>query len=81
MGKGQALYKKAKKLIPGGTQLLSKRPEVFLPDFWPAYYKKAKSCEIWDLEQSAAEHNLEITVSESYPLSHFTRHLRIRITP
>lgn len=50
MGKGQDLYKKAKKLIPGGTQLLSKRPEIFLPDFWPAYYQKAKGCQIWDLD-------------------------------
>jgi len=49
-GKGQLLYDKAKKLIPGGTQLLSKRPEMFLPDFWPAYYSKAKGCEIWDLD-------------------------------
>ncbi len=50
MGKSQELYKKAKKIIPGGTQLLSKRPEMFLPDFWPAYYSKAKGCEVWDLE-------------------------------
>ena len=33
MGKGQELYKKAKKIIPGGTMLLSKRPEMFLPNF------------------------------------------------
>ncbi len=50
MGKGQNLYKKAKTLIPGGTMLLSKRPEMFLPDNWPAYYSKAKGCEIWDLD-------------------------------
>jgi len=43
MGRGQVLYKKAKKIIPGGTQLFSKRPEMFLPDFWPVYYKKAKT--------------------------------------
>ena len=49
-GKGQLLYKKAKKIIPGGTQLLSKRPEMFLPDYWPAYYSKAKGCRIWDLD-------------------------------
>jgi glutamate-1-semialdehyde 2,1-aminomutase len=49
-GKSQELYVKAKKLIPGGTQLLSKRPEMFLPDFWPAYYKEAKGCEVWDLD-------------------------------
>lgn len=50
MGKSQNLYKKAKLLMPGGTQLFSKRPEMFLPDFWPAYYEKAKGCEIWDLD-------------------------------
>jgi len=50
MGKGQQLYLKAKKIIPGGTQLLSKRPEMFLPDLWPAYYSKAKGCEVWDLD-------------------------------
>lgn len=50
LGKGQRLYEKAKKVIPGGTQLLSKRPEMFLPDLWPAYYSKAKGCRIWDLD-------------------------------
>lgn len=49
-GKGQELYCQAKKIIPGGTQLLSKRPEMFLPDLWPAYYSKAKGCRIWDLD-------------------------------
>ena len=52
MGKSQELYKKAKTLIPGGTQLLSKRPEMFLPDLWPAYYSKAKGCQIWDLDDN-----------------------------
>lgn len=50
MGKGQDLYNKAKTLIPGGTQLLSKRPEMFLPDFWPAYYDRAEGCQVWDLD-------------------------------
>ncbi|MBK6880146.1 MAG: aminotransferase class III-fold pyridoxal phosphate-dependent enzyme [Elusimicrobia bacterium] len=50
MGKSQDLYRTAKGLIPGGTQLLSKRPEMFLPDLWPAYYSRAKGCEIWDLD-------------------------------
>jgi glutamate-1-semialdehyde 2,1-aminomutase len=48
--KGQLLYKQAKKIIPGGTQLLSKRAERFLPDLWPAYYDRAKGCEVWDLD-------------------------------
>ena len=44
------LYKKAKRYIPGGTQLLSKRPEMFAPEVWPAYYDKAKGCRVWDID-------------------------------
>lgn len=50
MNKGQLLYKKAKFLIPGGNQLLSKRPEMFLPDRWPSYYEKAKGVHVWDMD-------------------------------
>ncbi len=52
MNKGQKLLKKAKKIIPGGNQLLSKRSEIFLPEYWPNYYKKAKDCKIWDLDNN-----------------------------
>lgn len=48
--KGVMLWEEAKKLIPGGSQLLSKRSEKFLPDLWPSYYSKAKGCEVWDLD-------------------------------
>jgi len=48
--KGIDLYRKAKKIIPGGTQLLSKRPEMFLPDLWPSYYSRCKGAEVWDLD-------------------------------
>ena len=50
MRSGQNLYKKAKQLIPGGTMLLSKRPEMFLPENWPSYFSKAKGCKVWDLD-------------------------------
>ena len=50
VGSGQALWKKAKTIIPGGNMLLSKRPEMFLPDQWPAYFSKAKGCKVWDLD-------------------------------
>ena len=49
---GQKLYKRAKKIIPGGTMLLSKRPEMFLPENWPSYFSKAKGCEVWDLDNN-----------------------------
>lgn len=50
MSKGQELWKQAKHLIPGGNMLLSKRPEMFLPEQWPVYYSKSKGCNIWDLD-------------------------------
>lgn len=50
MRTGQNLYEKAKKIIPGGTMLLSKRPEMFLPNNWPSYYSRTKGCEVWDLD-------------------------------
>lgn len=50
MGTGQKLWKRAKRVIPGGNMLLSKRAEMFLPDQWPAYFSKAKGCRVWDLD-------------------------------
>ena len=39
---GQKLWKRAKRIIPGGNMLLSKRAEMFLPDLWPAYFKSQR---------------------------------------
>jgi glutamate-1-semialdehyde 2,1-aminomutase len=50
MGTGQKLWQRAKRVIPGGNMLLSKRAEMFLPGQWPAYYSKAKGCRVWDLD-------------------------------
>ena len=49
---GQIYLQDAKKIIPGGNQLLSKRSEVFLPNFWPNYYNKSSGCTVWDLENN-----------------------------
>lgn len=46
----QAMYDRAKIRIPGGTQLLSKRPEMFAPGYWPAYAREASGCEVVDLD-------------------------------
>ena len=46
------LQDKAKKLIPGMTQLLSKRPDRFSMGIWPTYFKKAKGVEVWDLDDN-----------------------------
>jgi len=50
MSTGQKLWKRAKAVIPGGNMLLSKRAEMFLPDQWPAYFSKARGCQVWDLD-------------------------------
>jgi glutamate-1-semialdehyde 2,1-aminomutase len=46
----QKLYQQARRIMPGGTQLFSKRPELYAPGLWPAYYSHAKGCTIWDLD-------------------------------
>ena len=43
-------YRRAKDILPGGTQLLSKRPELLAPNQWPPYYSKASGCAVWDLD-------------------------------
>ena len=48
--KGQDLYRRAKQLMPGGTQLLSKRPEMFLPGQWPSYFSRACGVEVTDVD-------------------------------
>ncbi len=48
--KTQKLYVNAKKRIPGGTQLLSKRPELMAPGQWPAYFREARGCEVTDID-------------------------------
>lgn len=49
-GTGQTLWERAKRVIPGGNMLLSKRPEMFLPDRWPTYFQSAEGCRIRDLD-------------------------------
>ncbi|MHB0939618.1 MAG: aminotransferase class III-fold pyridoxal phosphate-dependent enzyme [Armatimonadota bacterium] len=49
-GTTQERYRYAKTRIPGGVQLLSKRPEQYAPDQWPGYYREARGCEVWDLD-------------------------------
>lgn len=50
MSTGQKLWQRAKRVIPGGSMLLSKRAEMFAPEQWPAYFSQAKGCRVWDLD-------------------------------
>ena len=47
---GQRTWLRAQKIIPGGTMLFSKNPDLYLPKKWPAYFSKTKGCSIWDLD-------------------------------
>ena len=50
MGSGPKLWQRAKKVIPGGNMLLSKRSEMHLPNNWPSYFSKTSGCSVWDLD-------------------------------
>jgi glutamate-1-semialdehyde 2,1-aminomutase len=54
------MQNKAKFRIPGMTQLLSKRPDMFAPGVWPGYYSKAKGVEVWDLD---GNHYIDMSIS------------------
>ena len=47
--KEKILWDQAQKKIVNGNMLLSKSPNVFLPDGWPTYYSSAKKCYVWDI--------------------------------
>ncbi len=44
------LQQRAKKIIPGLSQLLSKRPDQFSFGVWPGYFSRAKGASVWDLD-------------------------------
>ena len=50
--RGLELWSRAKNIIPGGTMLLSKNPDRYLPNAWPTYFKTAKGCIITDLDNN-----------------------------
>ena len=50
MTSGEKLWRRAKKVIPGGNMLLSKRTEMHLQKGWPSYFSRAKGCRVWDLD-------------------------------
>ncbi len=48
--KSLAFQDRARRIIPGWTQLLSKRPDQFSAGVWPGYFKKASGVHVWDLD-------------------------------
>ncbi len=47
--KNKIFWKNAKKIIPDGNSFLSKRIDLNKNIDWPAYYKRASGCYVWDL--------------------------------
>jgi glutamate-1-semialdehyde 2,1-aminomutase len=48
--KSIALYKRALELIPGGTQLVSRRPQRYASGVSPIYWTRAKGARFWDVD-------------------------------
>ena len=51
MVKYKDLNSETSELIPGFSQLLSKRVDQFSKEFWPSHYSKAKGTYIWDMNE------------------------------
>ena len=47
-----AMQERARRRIPGMSQLLSKRPDMFSLGVWPGYYQRASGVEVWDLDDN-----------------------------
>ena len=46
------LYRQALEIIPGGTQLISRRPELYAPGLTPPYVSRGKGGRFWDLDDN-----------------------------
>ena len=47
--KNKKILKYAQKHILNTNMLLSKNPDMILPELWPTYYNKSKNTSVWDL--------------------------------
>lgn len=47
---GQKVWDRAKRVMPSGGSLLSKRAEMLLPQQWPSYFSRTKDQYVWDLD-------------------------------
>ena len=49
LNKNLDMQRRAQSVIPGITQLLSKRMDQFSMGVWPGYFDKAQGAHVWDL--------------------------------
>lgn len=54
------MQKRARQRIPGASQLLSKRPDMFSLGVWPGYYQDAHGVEVWDLD---GNHYIDMSIA------------------
>ncbi len=50
IAKSQRLWNRALKVIPSGTQTLSKGPDQFVRGVYPIYLKRGRGCYVWDVD-------------------------------
>src|ERR1035437_1509260 len=48
--KSHELYRRAKQIILGGTQTISKQPECYDAELFPAYIESGSGSHLWDLD-------------------------------
>jgi glutamate-1-semialdehyde 2,1-aminomutase len=48
--KSYELYREALEIIPGGVQLISRRPTLYAPGLTPPYVSRGKGARFWDLD-------------------------------
>ena len=44
------LWERARRVIPAGTQTLSKAPSQFVDGVSPKFLKRGKGCHVWDVD-------------------------------
>lgn len=49
-GQSLSLFEEARRLIPGGSQTISKRPNPALLGEMPIYLERAEGCRVWDVD-------------------------------
>jgi glutamate-1-semialdehyde aminotransferase len=50
LDKSLELYGRALRVIPGGSQTTSKRPDQFAPGAFPIYLERGEGCRVWDVD-------------------------------
>jgi len=50
IARSMQLYERALELIPGGTQLVSRRPTRFAYGVSPIYAERARGARLWDID-------------------------------